>query len=99
MPLRRGTALVTCADGFIGSYPHNVLRAMKVLLYALKPFSLTHGGLQTQILQTQEALGKLGVETQFLRWWDADQGGDILQFFGRMPTPLLRLAQQKGMKV
>ena len=72
---------------------------MKVLFYALKPFSLTHGGLQTQILQTSEALDKLGVETDFLRWWDADQRGDILHFFGRMATPLLRVAQQKGMKV
>jgi glycosyltransferase involved in cell wall biosynthesis len=72
---------------------------MKVLLYQLKPFSLTHGGLQTQILQTRDALGKLGVQTDFLRWWDADQSGDVLHFFGRMPTPLLQLAQQKGMKV
>jgi len=72
---------------------------MKVLFYQLKPFSLTHGGLQTQILQTRDALSKLGVETDFLRWWDADQKGDVLHFFGRMPTPLLQLAQQKGMKV
>ena len=99
MRLRSRAALVACADGSIGSYTQNVRRTMKVLFYALKPFSLTHGGLQTQVLQTREALGKLGVETEFLRWWDADQGGDILHFFGRMPTPLLRLAQQKGMKV
>ena len=72
---------------------------MKVLFYQLKPFSLTHGGLQTQILQTREALARLGVETEFLRWWDGDQRGDVLHFFGRMPTPLLQLAQQKGMKV
>jgi glycosyltransferase involved in cell wall biosynthesis len=72
---------------------------MKVLFYQLKPFSLTHGGLQTQILQTREALVKLGVETDFLRWWDGDQAGNVLHFFGRMPTLLLQQAQQKGMKV
>jgi glycosyltransferase involved in cell wall biosynthesis len=72
---------------------------MKVLFYQLKPFLLTHGGLQTQVLQTRDALGKLGIEADFLRWWDPDQAGDILHFFGRMPTPLLQLAQQKGMKV
>ena len=72
---------------------------MKVLFYQLKPFSLTHGGLQTQILQTRAALERLGVQTDFLRWWDDGQTGDILHFFGRMPTPLLRTARQKGMKV
>ena len=72
---------------------------MKVLFYQLKPFSLTHGGLQTQILQTHDALGKLGIQADFLRWWDADQTGDVLHFFGRVPTPLLQQARQKGMKV
>ena len=72
---------------------------MKVLFYQLQPFSLTHGGLQTQILQTRAALERLGVQTDFLRWWEGDQAGDVLHFFGRMPTPLLQMAQRKGMKV
>jgi glycosyltransferase involved in cell wall biosynthesis len=72
---------------------------MKVLFYQLRPFSFTHGGLQTQILQTHDALGKLGIQVDFLRWWDADETGDVLHFFGRMPTPLLQQAQQKGMRV
>jgi glycosyltransferase involved in cell wall biosynthesis len=75
------------------------LRAMKVLFYQLKPFLLTHGGLQTQILQTRDALASLGVQADFLRWWDQEQTGDVLHFFGRMPTPLLELAKQKGFKV
>jgi len=72
---------------------------MKVLFYALQPFSLTHGGLQIQILQIRQALEQHGVEANFLRWWDDGQRGDLLHFFGRMPTPMLRAAQQKGMKV
>jgi glycosyltransferase involved in cell wall biosynthesis len=72
---------------------------MKILFYAFKPFCLTHGGLQIQVLQTRDALQALGLETEFLRWWDPEQSGDILHFFGRMPPPLLLMAQQKGMKV
>ncbi len=72
---------------------------MKVLFDHPTPFALAHGGLQIQIIQTREALQKLGVEVEFLRWWDADQTGDILHYFGRMRADLLRLAQGKGMKV
>jgi glycosyltransferase involved in cell wall biosynthesis len=72
---------------------------MKILFYTFKPFCLTHGGLQTQVLQTREALQALGAETDFLRWWDPQQSGDVLHFFGRMPPPLVQMAQQKAMKV
>lgn len=72
---------------------------MKTLLYTLNPFSLAHGGLETQIVQSRAALEQLGVEAEFLRWRDGKQSGDVLHFFGRMPTPLLRLAQRRGMKV
>ena len=72
---------------------------MKVLLYHSLPFSLAHGGTQTQIEQTKAALEKIGVEVEFLRWWDDSQRGDILHYFGRPPLPLTILAQQKGMKV
>jgi glycosyltransferase involved in cell wall biosynthesis len=72
---------------------------MKVLFYHLMPFALAHGGLQTQILQSRDALTKLGVEVDFLRWMDAGQTGDILHFFGRVPIGLLQSAQAKGMKV
>lgn len=59
---------------------------------------LTHGGTQTQIEQTKAALEKIGIEVDFLRWWDDKQTGDILQHFGRFPTHTLRKAQEKGMK-
>jgi glycosyltransferase involved in cell wall biosynthesis len=72
---------------------------MRVLFYHLTPFALAHGGLQTQILQTRDALEKLGVECDFLRWWDQGQAGDILHFFGRVGVSTLQLAQARGMKV
>lgn len=72
---------------------------MKVLFYHLTPFAFAHGGLQTQIVQTRQALETLGVEVEFLRWWDQNQTGDILHFFGRLSTSNLQLAQGKGMKV
>jgi glycosyltransferase involved in cell wall biosynthesis len=72
---------------------------MKVLFYHLVPFALAHGGLQTQILRSRDGLQELGVEVEFLRWYDGSQKGDLLHFFGRIPIPLLALARQKGMKV
>jgi glycosyltransferase involved in cell wall biosynthesis len=39
------------------------------------------------------------VEVDFLRWSEQDQTGDILHFFGRVPTDIVRGAQAKGMKV
>jgi glycosyltransferase involved in cell wall biosynthesis len=72
---------------------------MRVLFYHLTPFALAHGGLQTQILQTRQALETLGVEVEFLRWWDQNQAGDLLHFFGRVGANTLQLAQARGMKV
>jgi glycosyltransferase involved in cell wall biosynthesis len=72
---------------------------MKILFNCPVPFSLAHGGAQIQIEQTQAALEKIGVQVEPLRWWDENQSGDILHHFGRIPTWLLHLAQQKGMKV
>ena len=72
---------------------------MRVLFYHLVPFALAHGGLGIQILRTQDALQEVGVEVDYLRWWDDKQTGEVLHFFGRIPTDILQRAQQKGMKV
>lgn len=55
--------------------------------------------MQIQIEQTKAGLEQLGVETDYLRWWDDKQSGDVLQHFGRYPTELTEAAQQKGVKV
>ncbi len=72
---------------------------MKVLFNCHVPFMLAHGGAQVQIEQTRAALEKAGVTVEPLRWSDATQAGDLLHHFGRFHTALIRLAQQKGMKV
>ena len=72
---------------------------MKILFYHLSPFAVAHGGLQIQILRTREALQDLGVDVEFLRWYDDHQAGDLLHFFGRVPSNLLTLAHEKKLKV
>jgi glycosyltransferase involved in cell wall biosynthesis len=72
---------------------------MKILLNCYMPFLLAHGGAQIQIEQTKEALEKIGLEVEYLRWWDDSQKADVLQHFGRFPAPVIRLAQDKGIKV
>ncbi|MDB6123733.1 MAG: D-inositol-3-phosphate glycosyltransferase [Pedosphaera sp.] len=72
---------------------------MKLLIDHHLPFLLAHGGLQIQIEQTRRALISSGVECEYLRWWDKSQSGDVIHFFGKMPTHLLHFAQSKGLKV
>jgi glycosyltransferase involved in cell wall biosynthesis len=72
---------------------------VKILFDHSLPFALAHGGVQIQIEQTKLALEKVGIEVEYLRWWDASQRGDILHYFGRPSSFLTSLAQQKGMKV
>jgi glycosyltransferase involved in cell wall biosynthesis len=72
---------------------------MKILLNCHVPFLLAHGGAQIQIEQTKAALEKIGVEADYLHWWDDSQKADIIHHFGRFPAPLIRLAQDKGIKV
>jgi hypothetical protein len=72
---------------------------MKVLFHHLTPFTLPPDREQLQILRTRAALEQLGVEVEFLRWWDGNQTGDLIHFFGRIPFNLLELAHQKNVKV
>jgi glycosyltransferase involved in cell wall biosynthesis len=72
---------------------------MKIIFDCRIPCMFWHGGLQIQIDQTKAALEKIGVEVDYLRWWDGTQTGDILHFFGRTPTALVQAAHAKGMTV
>jgi len=72
---------------------------MKIILDCHVPAMLAHGGAQIQIEQTQRALSAIGIEAEFMRWWDTRQAGDVIHFFGRMPADQVRFAQKKGMKV
>jgi len=72
---------------------------MKVLFNCDLPFSLAHGGMQVQIEQSLKALRQIGVDAEFLRWWDDKQTGDILHQFDTLPDNITRLAREKGQKV
>jgi hypothetical protein len=72
---------------------------MKVLFQSPTPFALARDGEQVQIVRLRQALADLGVEVDFLRWYDDRQTGDILHYFGRIPPDLLHLARTKGMKI
>lgn len=72
---------------------------MKILFDHSLPFFLAHGGFQTQIEQTKKALEEIGVEVEYLRWWDQTQTGDIIHFFGRPLAGYIHHAHQKGIKV
>jgi glycosyltransferase involved in cell wall biosynthesis len=71
---------------------------MKILIDHQLPFLLAHGGLQTQIERTKEALERAGLEVEYLRWWDDRQNGDIIHFFGRANPSHIDFAHDKGMK-
>jgi glycosyltransferase involved in cell wall biosynthesis len=72
---------------------------MKILLNCHLPFLLAHGGTQVQIEQTKAGLEQIGVEVEYLRWWDADQTGDILHQVGWLPSEMIDRARKKGWKV
>jgi glycosyltransferase involved in cell wall biosynthesis len=66
---------------------------MKVLFDHHDPFILAHGGTQIQIEQTKNALESLGVEVEFLRWWDDRQRGDLIHFYINASNTYLQRAQ------
>ena len=72
---------------------------MRVLFYSFEPFAIGRGAKQAQITRTRDALRQLNVDVEFLRWYDGNQSGDVLHFFGRITTDLLGLARACGMKV
>jgi glycosyltransferase involved in cell wall biosynthesis len=72
---------------------------VKVLFDHPNAFLLAHGGLQTQIEQTKQALESVGVEVEWLRWWDDQQKGNLIHYFGRAHPGYIRQAQGKGIKV
>jgi glycosyltransferase involved in cell wall biosynthesis len=72
---------------------------LKILFDHPSPFFLTHGGFQTQIQETKRALESTGLEIEWVRWWDANQTGDIIHFFGAAPVDYIEQAREKSLKV
>jgi glycosyltransferase involved in cell wall biosynthesis len=71
---------------------------MRILLDCQVPVLLAHGGVQIQIEKTKQALESQGLDVDYLRWWDTEQKGDIIHFFGRANPSLIRFAHGKNMK-
>jgi len=72
---------------------------MKVLIDHNLPFLLAHGGFQGQIQQTKCALEQIGIEINFLRWWDELQEADIIHFFGNTHSSYIDFAHSKRIRV
>lgn len=72
---------------------------MKILFDHHLPFALAHGGFEQQLLQTKAALEREGVQTDFVRWWDSSQKGDVIHFAGRPTADYVHFAQGQGCKV
>src|SRR5712692_2683330 len=72
---------------------------MKILFDHSSLFLLAHGGFQIQIEETRRALEELGVAIDYVRWWDAEQRGDIIHFFGRPSAEYIDLAHKKNIRV
>jgi len=72
---------------------------MKVLFDHHDPFILAHGGTQIQIEQTKNALASLGVEVEFLRWWDDKQQGDLIHFYINASNTYLQRARTMKLPV
>jgi glycosyltransferase involved in cell wall biosynthesis len=72
---------------------------MRVLIDHQLPFLLAHGGFQIQIERTKEALSKIGLEVDYLRFWDSNQKADVIHVFGRCSSGYIELAQGKGIAV
>ncbi|MGO8763807.1 MAG: glycosyltransferase [Limisphaerales bacterium] len=72
---------------------------MKILFDHHLPFSLAHGGVQTQIEQTKAGLESIGVEVEYLRWWDGKQRGDLIHFFAAPNAGYVQLAHSVAMPV
>jgi glycosyltransferase involved in cell wall biosynthesis len=71
---------------------------IRVLIDHNEPFLLAHGGLQVQIERTKKALEEVGLEVEYLRWWEPSQQGDLVHFFGRANPSHIDFAHGKGMK-
>ncbi len=73
---------------------------MKVLIDCHStPFFLAHGGADIQIHNTRNALRAIGVEAEFVRWWDRSQEADLIHTFSVPDPHYLKFARGRGIPV
>jgi len=75
------------------------ITSVKVLVDHGNPFFLAHGGFQIQIEQTKLALTRIGVDVEWVRWWDAGQTGDLIHYFGRPHPAYVQQAAKKQIPI
>ncbi|MDW8482507.1 MAG: hypothetical protein RML14_11730 [Meiothermus sp.] len=73
---------------------------LKVIFFAPRPFSLTFGGSEIQLLETKAALEALGISVEFANYFSMDQisKGSVVHLFGSdyIFAQLSRLLKGKG---
>jgi glycosyltransferase involved in cell wall biosynthesis len=72
---------------------------VKILIECAVPAMLAPGGTQVQVEQTKAGLEAIGVEAEYLRWWDRGQRGDLIHFFGTPSNSFLAIARAAGVPV
>src|SRR5580693_1850499 len=72
---------------------------MKIIFESPTPVMLAHGGAHIQIEQTRAGLESIGQPVEHLRWWDKDQAGDLIHYFGTPSNSFLELARAAGKPV
>lgn len=72
---------------------------MNILFDHRTPVFLAHGGFGLRTQQTRKALIDIGVNVDFVRWWDDHQKGDLIHFFGKPSIHYIYYAHLKGIKV
>ncbi|OVE74984.1 hypothetical protein BVX97_05980 [bacterium E08(2017)] len=71
---------------------------MKVIFSHIIPFSLGDGGVRTLVTSIQNELLAIGINVENEKWWDTEQKGDILHFFGRPQSSHILFAKRAGYK-
>ena len=63
------------------------------------PFLLAHGGADVQVHNTVAALRNIGVDSDYLRWWDKTQECDLIHTFSVPDAQFLKFANEKNIPV
>lgn len=71
---------------------------LKILIDHQGRFQLAHGGFQIQIEQTITALRSLGIDAEYLRWFDAAQTAPLIHYFGRPNPQMILRAHARGIR-
>jgi glycosyltransferase involved in cell wall biosynthesis len=74
---------------------------MRIRTVPAQPHCFLYGGLDIQMVRTNELLRSVGIDARPLDWWSRDESFDILHVWGltRQHQSLVRIAKNYGKKV